>query len=59
MDARITRVAPDVRSALHSMGYFWSVLHVVNDPNNAAPNKRSKPRVRRPLGYAKAVMTLP
>jgi hypothetical protein len=28
LDARITRVAPDVRSALHSMGYFWSVLCV-------------------------------
>jgi hypothetical protein len=25
LDARITRVAPDVRIALHSMGYFWSV----------------------------------
>jgi hypothetical protein len=23
--ARITRVAPDVKSAIHSMGYFWSV----------------------------------
>jgi hypothetical protein len=28
--ARITRVVPDARSALHSMGYFWSVLYVSN-----------------------------
>jgi hypothetical protein len=28
LDARITRVAPDVRSAFHSMGYFWSVLYM-------------------------------
>jgi hypothetical protein len=25
-DARFTRVASDARCALHSMGYFWSVL---------------------------------
>jgi hypothetical protein len=25
-----TRVAPDVRSALHSMGYFWSVLYMTH-----------------------------
>jgi hypothetical protein len=25
-EARITRIAPGVRSALPSMGYFWSVV---------------------------------
>jgi hypothetical protein len=27
-EARITRVAPDVRNALLSMDYFWSVLYM-------------------------------
>jgi hypothetical protein len=43
LDARITRVAPDVRSALHSMGYFWyckSACSVLCRLANAAGNER-------------------
>jgi hypothetical protein len=45
-EARITRVAPGVRSALLSMGYFWSVLYDLSAPHSFLASTKSFRKIR-------------